>query len=65
MVESIDYIEDNLENDISYKEATKIACCSTYYFQWMFSYVAGIPLANYIRRMIITKAVFERWSKRN
>lgn len=57
--QAIDYIEDNLEGDISYYEAAKIACCSTYYFQRMFSYVAGIPLSDYIRRRRMTKAAFE------
>lgn len=56
---SIDYIEENLAGDISYDEAAKIACCSTYYFQRMFSYVAGIPLSEYIRRRRMTKAAFE------
>lgn len=57
--QAIDYIENNLEGDISYDEAAKIACCSTYYFQRMFSYVAGIPLSEYIRRRRMTKAAFE------
>lgn len=57
--EAIDYIENNLAGDISYGEAAKIACCSTYYFQRMFSYVAGIPLSDYIRRRRMTKAAFE------
>ena len=57
--QAIDYIEDNLAGDISYDEAAKIACCSTYYFQRMFSYVAGIPLSDYIRRRRMTKAAFE------
>lgn len=57
--QAIDYIENNLEGDISYDEAAKIACCSTYYFQRMFSYVAGIPLSDYIRRRRMTKAAFE------
>jgi AraC family transcriptional regulator len=57
--QSIDYIENNLAGDISYDEAAKIACCSTYYFQRMFSYVAGIPLSEYIRRRRMTKAAFE------
>lgn len=57
--EAIDYIENNLLGDISYDEAAKIACCSTYYFQRMFSYVAGIPLSEYIRRRRMTKAAFE------
>ncbi|WMJ82239.1 AraC family transcriptional regulator [Clostridium sp. MB40-C1] len=57
--QAIDYIENNLAGDISYDEAAKIACCSTYYFQRMFSYVAGIPLSEYIRRRRMTKAAFE------
>ncbi|WP_100489190.1 AraC family transcriptional regulator [Sporolactobacillus pectinivorans] len=57
--QAIDYIEDNLKDDISYKEAAKIACCSTYYFQRMFSYVAGISLSDYVRRRRMTEAAFE------
>lgn len=34
---AIEYIEMNLAGEISYEEAAKIACCSTYYFQRMFS----------------------------
>ena len=56
---AIDYIENNLAGDISYDEAAKIACYSTYYFQRMFSYVAGIPLSDYVRRRRMTKAAFE------
>lgn len=57
--QAIDYIEDNLESEISYEEAARIACCSTYYFQRMFAYVAGIPLSDYVRRRRMTKAAFE------
>lgn len=57
--QAIDYIENNLTGDISYDEAAKIACSSTYYFQRMFSYVAGIPLSDYVRRRRMTKAAFE------
>lgn len=56
---AIDYIENNLTGDISYDEAAKIACCSTYYFQRMFSYIAGIPLSEYIRRRRMTAAAFD------
>ena len=56
---AIEYIEKNLAGEISYEEAAKIACCSTYYFQRMFSYVAGIPLSEYIRRRRMTQAAFE------
>ncbi|KOM98648.1 AraC family transcriptional regulator [Clostridium botulinum] len=56
---AIDYIENNLTGDISYEEAAKIACCSTYYFQRMFSCVTGITLADYIRHRRMTKAAFD------
>jgi AraC family transcriptional regulator len=56
---AIDYIESNLDGEISYEKAAEIACCSTYYFQRMFSYVAGIPLSEYIRRRRMTQAAFE------
>lgn len=56
---AIEYIENNLNKEISYEEAARIACCSTYYFQRMFSYVAGITLADYIRRRRMSQAAFE------
>ena len=56
---SIDYIEKNLDGDISYDEAARIACCSVFYFQRLFSYVAGISLSEYIRRRRMTQAAFE------
>ncbi|MBX4265530.1 AraC family transcriptional regulator [Clostridium estertheticum] len=57
--EVVDYIESNLTGVISYDEVAKIACCSTYYFQRIFSYVADIPLSEYIRRRRMTAAAFE------
>lgn len=57
--DAIDYIERNLDGEISYEEAARIACCSTYYFQRMFTYVAGITLAEYIRRRRMSQAAFE------
>ena len=56
---AIEYIEENLDRDISYEEAARIACCSTFYFQRVFSYVAGISLSEYIRRRRMTQAAFE------
>ncbi len=56
---AIDYIESNLDNDISYDEAARIACCSSVYFQRIFSYVSGISLSEYIRRRRMTQAAFE------
>lgn len=56
---AINYIESNLSGDISFDEAAKIACCSKYNFERMFSYIAGIPLSEYIRKRRMTAAAFE------
>jgi len=56
---SINYIEENLEGEININQAAKIAFCSTFHFQRMFSYMAGIPLSEYIRRRRMTSAAFE------
>lgn len=56
---AIEYIENNLDSEISYDEAARIACCSTYYFQRMFTYITGVSLAEYIRRRRMTQAAFE------
>ena len=55
----VDYIEEHLAEEIRYDEAAKIACCSTFHFQRMFSYIAGVPLSEYIRRRRMTVAAFE------
>ncbi len=47
---TINYIEEHITEDISYEQLAEIACCSTYHFQRMFAYMAGIPLSEYIRR---------------
>ena len=54
--QAIGYIEDHLEADIDYDAAARIACCSTFHFQRMFSYIAGVPLSEYIRRRRMTAA---------
>lgn len=56
---AMDYIENNLEGKISYDTAARLACCSTYHFQRMFSYLAGVSLSEYIRRRRLTLAGFE------
>lgn len=57
--QAINYIEENLSSTISYEHAAQIACCSTFHFQRMFSYIAGIPLSEYIRRRRMTVAAFD------
>lgn len=56
---SIAYIESNLAGTVDYGEAAKIALCSVYHFQRFFSYIAEIPLSEYIRRRRLTLAAFE------
>ncbi len=59
MNEAIEYIEANLENAIDFKEVARLACCSEYHFTRMFSFLAGVPLSEYIRRRRLTLAAFE------
>ena len=59
MNEALKYIEENLTNDIDFKEVAKIALCSEYHFQRMFSFLAGVTLSEYIRRRRLTLAAFE------
>ena len=57
--ESINYIEENLKGEISYEAISKIAGCSVYNFQRMFSYIADKPLSEYIRSRRLTMAAFD------
>lgn len=53
------YIENNLDNEIDPQQIAALACCSSFHFQRMFSYIANVPLAEYIRRRRMTKAAFD------
>ncbi|WP_315118238.1 AraC family transcriptional regulator [uncultured Clostridium sp.] len=59
MNEALDYIEENLTNDINFKEIARLALCSEYHFQRMFSFLTGVTLGEYIRRRRLTVAAFE------
>lgn len=56
---AIDYIEDNLDSEISYEKAANISGCSVHYFQRIFTGVTGISLSEYIRRRRMTQAGLE------
>lgn len=43
-------IEENLTGEISADELAKTARCSSYHFQRMFAYLAGVTLGEYVRR---------------
>ncbi|WP_040328571.1 AraC family transcriptional regulator [Clostridium ihumii] len=56
---SLDYVENNLLNEIDMNVVAQMACCSSYNFQKMFSFITGISLVEYIRRRRLTLAAFE------
>lgn len=57
--ETINYMEEHLEDKIDMERVAQIACCSVFHFQRMFSYLSDVPLSEYIRRRKMTKAAFD------
>ncbi|SDM67410.1 AraC family transcriptional regulator [Acetanaerobacterium elongatum] len=56
---AMDYIEQNLEGRIDYDQLARLVCSSQFQFARMFSFLAGVPLSEYIRRRRMTLAAFE------
>lgn len=56
---AIAHIEENLTDEIDYEQLGRIAACSSYHFQRMFAYMAGIPLSEYIRRRRMSLAAVD------
>lgn len=50
------YIEENLTEEINIDYLAQVAGCSKYHFSRMFSFLAGIPLSEYIRKRKLTVA---------
>jgi len=59
MNSALGYIEENLAGDIDFEEVARRAYCSEYHFKRMFSFLAGIPLSEYIRRRRLTQAAID------
>lgn len=59
MKRALEYLEENLAGEISLDKAARLAMCSSYHFQRMFSFITDVPLAEYIRRRRLTLAVHE------
>jgi len=59
MNDALRYIEENLADEIDFKEVARIAFCSEYHLKRMFSFLAGVTLSEYIRRRRLTLAAFE------
>ena len=61
--DAIRYIEEHLTDEIDYEQLGRIAYCSSYHFQRMFTYMAGIPLSEYIRRRRMSLAAVDLQGK--
>lgn len=57
MKRALEYLEENMTGEISFEEAARLAMCSNYHFQRMFSLITNVPPAEYIRRRRLTLAV--------
>ncbi|MCP4673443.1 MAG: AraC family transcriptional regulator [Desulfobacula sp.] len=59
MNSAIDYIEKNIDDEVSIKKVAEEAFCSSFHFQRMFFAILGITPAEYIRRRRLTLAAKE------
>lgn len=59
MNHAIDFIEANIMGDIDLNVVARKASCSVYHFLRTFSFLAEIPLSEYIRRRKLTLAAFD------
>ena len=57
MNDALGYLEANLAGTADMEHAARLACCSVYHFGRMFSYIAGVPLSEYLRRRRMTGRV--------
>ena len=56
---AINYVEENITDEIDFAKIAQLACCSTYDFQRMFAFIADISIVEYIRRRRLTLSAFE------
>ena len=57
--QAINYMEEHITEDMDYAKLGKIAGCSSYHFQRMFTYLAGVPLSEYVRRRRMSLAAVD------
>ena len=55
----LEYIEENVTENISCSELARIAALSDYEFRRVFSFITGVPVAEYIRRRRLSLAAEE------
>ena len=54
--QALAYIEDNLADEIDFRQVERLALCSEYHFRRLFSFLAGVSLSEHIRRRRLTLA---------
>lgn len=59
MNRAMDYIENTICEKTDYEAIAKVACCSVYHFQRMFTFMTDITLSTYIRRRKMTSAAYD------
>ncbi|MCL2572380.1 MAG: AraC family transcriptional regulator [Defluviitaleaceae bacterium] len=59
MNSAMDYIEDNLTGNIELEKAAKLACCSEYHFQRIFTLITNLPVMEYVRRRRMSLAAVD------
>lgn len=59
MIQAIDYIENNICDEIDFAVAAKHVSCSTWEFQRIFSFVTHLSLSEYIRQRRLTLAALD------
>ncbi|MBD7938306.1 MULTISPECIES: AraC family transcriptional regulator [Cytobacillus] len=57
--DALAYIEKNLTEEINEKEMARVAGCSVYHFKRTFSFLAGMPLSEYLRKRRLTLAAID------
>ncbi len=62
---AIDYIEKHLTEEIDCNILARIACCSSFHFQRMFAYIAGVTLYEYIRTRRMALAAVDLQNKKD
>lgn len=56
---AVEYIEKNLNGEITIEDVAEIACCSKYHFHRMFHSYFNVTFAEYIRRRKLTLAAVD------
>ncbi|MCL2405002.1 MAG: AraC family transcriptional regulator [Defluviitaleaceae bacterium] len=59
MNDIVEHIEANLQDVIDYESLSRMVGCSVYEFFRVFSFMTGVPVAEYIRRRRLSQAVFD------